>query len=110
MDNTEELPPIPEYPKIEWQHTTHACGSDVNRWAQRRAILIAQRDYRLVHLRMVESLKARGVPNLDNAIERLEQPLEALNTKIEECNTLIDTLSAGKKPLKGQELKKVRNA
>lgn len=96
---------IPEFPKLEWKHSTVGCGDHLDRWEERRAILIAQRGYRLEQLRLVRFLKSKGVPHLSN-IDRMERPVDALNAKIEECNRMIEALG-GKKPLKAKDIKKL---
>ena len=98
----ESTPPYPKLGKLDVAY----CRDVKERWIERRAILVAQRDIRLAHVRMIESLDRQGVKNLTSALDAYDSAIAVLNKRIDECNEMIESIEAGA-VAKGRELRRI---
>ncbi len=82
----------PDYPKLPKELNTVTCGSNLEKWKRRRAILVAQRDIRQSHIRLTLKLQELGVPAVKAVLRSLEGAIDKLDQRLDECNEAIDDL------------------
>jgi len=79
------------YPKIPDHLSTIRSGNRQERWRERRAILIAQRDIRQRWYARMTELLCEGAP-VTWARKSTGSSIATLNARIQECNDTLDAM------------------